>query len=163
MKRKIMPNKPKDTIRDGSIKATIWRNEGKNGPYLSTDLARSYQDAEGNWKDSRSFSISDLLKVGEVARTAYGRGREIEQEMRNERDQWRDEERERGQEERDQLDREEAQADREDLIPQQQLEAERAEFLEQRAAENEIAHEGEPDRSTDGATPMVAPGPEFDR
>ncbi|MEO1046391.1 MAG: hypothetical protein AAFX04_13190 [Pseudomonadota bacterium] len=90
-----MTKQPEDTIRDGAIKATIWRNEGENGPYLSADLARTYQDAEGNLKDSRSFGIADLLKVAEVARNAYGRGREIEMDLRQERQAIRDQERER--------------------------------------------------------------------
>lgn len=77
-----MTKQPEDTIRDGAIKATIWRNEGENGPYLSTDLARTYQDKDGELQDSRSFGLSDLLKVAEVARNAYGRGREIERTMR---------------------------------------------------------------------------------
>lgn len=70
-------NTPEDTLRDGSLKASIWRNEGDKGAYYTTTFARTYEDREGNLKDSHSFSSNDLLRVGELARQAHHRTGEL--------------------------------------------------------------------------------------
>ncbi|MCB1682366.1 MAG: hypothetical protein KDI65_10595 [Alphaproteobacteria bacterium] len=62
---------PVDVIRDGALKATIWENEGENGVYFSTVLARTYEDTDGRLRDTHSFTGSDLLRVAELARRAY--------------------------------------------------------------------------------------------
>lgn len=71
---------PADVIRDGALKATIWRNEGEDGPFYSTSLARTFEDRDGNLRDAHSFSGSDLLKVSELARKAYDRSNELRRE-----------------------------------------------------------------------------------
>ncbi|ANK83160.1 MAG: hypothetical protein TEF_21935 [Rhizobiales bacterium NRL2] len=74
------PQRPAETLRDGSIKASIWRNEGEKGPFYTTSLSRTYTDAEGNSRDTSSFIGTDLLKVAELARGAYERTREMRRE-----------------------------------------------------------------------------------
>lgn len=71
---------PDDVVRDGALKASIWRNEGENGPFYSTTFARTYKDRDGNLQDAHSFSGSDLLKVSELARKAYDRSTELRRE-----------------------------------------------------------------------------------
>ncbi len=73
-------NQPADVMRDGNLKATTWRNEGENGPYYSTTFARSYQDEQGKFHDSHSFSGSELLRLSELARGAYARSNELRRE-----------------------------------------------------------------------------------
>lgn len=63
-------NKPATIIRDGDIKATLWANDSKNGIFISTTFAKTY-DHEGKPKDTNSFSGSDVLRLAEVAREAY--------------------------------------------------------------------------------------------
>jgi len=65
-------NKPVSVLRDGNIKATTWRNEGENGPYYSTTFSRTWKDGEGQYQDSRSFSGTELLRLSELAKEAYG-------------------------------------------------------------------------------------------
>jgi hypothetical protein len=36
-------NKPATTLRRGIVKAAIWENMSKNGPFFSTTLSRSVQ------------------------------------------------------------------------------------------------------------------------
>jgi len=74
------PQRPVETLRDGAIKASVWRNEGENGPYYATSISRTYTDQEGNTRDTNSFIGTDLLKVGEIARSAYERTREMRRE-----------------------------------------------------------------------------------
>jgi multidrug resistance efflux pump len=75
------PNRPADTLRDGSLKATIWKRQGESGDYYATDLARTYTDREGNLRDSRSFGSNDLLRVSELAKSAYHRTNELRREQ----------------------------------------------------------------------------------
>jgi hypothetical protein len=53
-------NKPAMTLRRGIVKAAIWENMSKNGPFFSTTLSRSYKDHSGNWRNGTSFSLNDL-------------------------------------------------------------------------------------------------------
>lgn len=75
------PNRPADTLRDGSLKATIWQNENENGVNYSTTLARTWQAEDGTFRDSHSFSGSELLRIAELARGAYSRTNELRQEQ----------------------------------------------------------------------------------
>lgn len=63
--------KPVDTIRDGSLKAVIWANFGENGTFYSVQITRTYQDEQGNYHDSDSFSNAQLLRVARLAHIAY--------------------------------------------------------------------------------------------
>ncbi len=155
-----MSNTPEDTIRDGRIKATLWRNEGEKGPYVSTDFSRSWQDSEGQWHDSKSFGLGDLLGLSELARTAYGRGREIERDLRDERQQWRDEERNREPEEREREVQADAQVEREERAVEQdhsdalREDAERDQFMSERAAEAGLEHTPEQTHEVPEAAPQ---------
>ena len=70
-------NQPAMTLRDGSLKAVIWENEGEKGPYFSTQLAKTYEDRDGKLRDTHSFSGTELLRVAELARQAYGASNEL--------------------------------------------------------------------------------------
>ncbi|MBK9584601.1 MAG: hypothetical protein IPO55_01605 [Alphaproteobacteria bacterium] len=72
-------NRPSDVIRDGNLKASIWRNEGENGISYATVLARTYRTEDGAYRESNSFSGSELLRVSELARKAYDRTGELRQ------------------------------------------------------------------------------------
>jgi len=65
-------NRPVEKIRVGQIEASIWRNEGKNGPYLTVSFERRYRDAEnGEWRSLRSFRSSDLFSLLVTGFQAY--------------------------------------------------------------------------------------------
>lgn len=76
------PKQPEATLRDGDIKASIWRNESKDGAYHSTSFARTYTDKDGNPRDAQSFSGTDLLKLSELSRQAYNKSRAMDREER---------------------------------------------------------------------------------
>lgn len=73
-------NKPVETLRDGNLKASIWRNEGENGPTFSTTFARTWRDDQGRFHDSQSYAGADMLRLGELSRTAYHRTNELRRE-----------------------------------------------------------------------------------
>lgn len=56
----------------GSVSATIWENEGREGKnFFSVKLEKSYKDKNDEWKNSNTFSVSDLPKVRLVIDKAY--------------------------------------------------------------------------------------------
>lgn len=79
-------SRPTESLREGPLKAAIWRNEGQNGDYHTVTLARSYKDKEGNWQDTGTFRAKDMLSLSELARRTHhemqDRDREIFKEQR---------------------------------------------------------------------------------
>ena len=69
--------KPIDTLRDGNIKATIWKNLGEKGNFFTVTFTRTYKDEGDNYQDSDSFSGSQLLRVAHLATRAYDRISEL--------------------------------------------------------------------------------------
>lgn len=63
-------NAPIIVLRDGSLKASVWENDGENGKYLTTTFAKTYSN-DGDPQDTQSFGKSDLLAISELARRAY--------------------------------------------------------------------------------------------
>ena len=63
-------NKPIDTIRDRSLKATIWKNTSEKGDFYSVEFSRTYKDGE-TFKDSHSFTGTELLRISRLADIAY--------------------------------------------------------------------------------------------
>lgn len=76
-------NRPVDVIRDGNLKASIWRNEGENSVSYATTIARTYKTENGAYRESNSFTGTELLRVSELARKAYERTGELRSEERS--------------------------------------------------------------------------------
>ena len=86
MTRNEPVNAPLTTLRDGMLKATVWENEGKTGPYHSVTLSKLYEGDDGKLKETQSFSPSDLLHVAELARDAHRVVRDRRRDLSRERD-----------------------------------------------------------------------------
>ena len=71
-------NTPEVTLRDGAIKATIWKNEGENGVFFSVEYSRTYSDGKNNPKDTSGFSGSQILKQAHLAYKAYDRIKKLQ-------------------------------------------------------------------------------------
>lgn len=63
--------KPIDTIREGSLKASIWKNTGEKGDQFSVQFSRTWRDEQGAFHDSDSFSGTELLRLARLANVAY--------------------------------------------------------------------------------------------
>lgn len=59
-------NRPVHEVRFGRLKAAIWRQESDKGPWYSVTFSRSYQDANGQWQNTTSFGVRDLLEVAKL-------------------------------------------------------------------------------------------------
>lgn len=68
---KKMKQRPVETLRDGAIKAAIWRNESEKGAFFSVTFARTYKDGDGDLQDTESFSGTQLLRLARLADKAY--------------------------------------------------------------------------------------------
>jgi hypothetical protein len=64
--RHKMSNMPAHKIKLGLTTATIWNNDGS----YSVDIARSYKNGEGDWKNTSGYFHSDLLNVAKCAERA---------------------------------------------------------------------------------------------
>lgn len=63
---------PIKKYKAGSIRATVWENDVKDtGKYQTISIERVYQDKDGNWKNSSSFRLGDLPKVGVMVQKIY--------------------------------------------------------------------------------------------
>ena len=63
-------NKLANTLRCGSIKATIWQNVSEKGPFFATTFSRPFKDQSGAWRNGTSFGLTDLDALLIVARDA---------------------------------------------------------------------------------------------
>jgi len=63
-------NKPANTLRCGSIKATIWQNVSDKGPFFATTFSRLFKNQSGAWRNGTSFGLNDLEALVSVAREA---------------------------------------------------------------------------------------------
>ena len=73
-------NKPADTLRDGAIKATIWKNPTDNGSFYSVTFGRTYTDDQGTAKSTDNFSNGEVLRLAHLATKAYDRIAELRQQ-----------------------------------------------------------------------------------
>ena len=65
--------RPVETLRDGVIKAAIWKNESENGAFYNVTFARTFKDDKGELHDTESFSGTQLLRLARLADKAYER------------------------------------------------------------------------------------------
>ncbi len=77
----ITNQKPAAKLRDGAITATLWKREGEHGVFFNTTIARTFKDGD-TYKDTNSFSGTDLLKVSRLAEKAYERGLQLQAEAK---------------------------------------------------------------------------------
>lgn len=70
-------SKPIDTLRDGNLRAAIWKNETEKGPFFSVRITRTWKDESGNYHDADTFSGTELLRLAHLAAKAYDRTAEL--------------------------------------------------------------------------------------
>jgi len=74
--------KPAAKLRDGAIVATLWKKESENGVFFNTTISRTYRDGEA-YKDTHSFSGTELLRVSRLAAKAYDLGLKLRAEAKD--------------------------------------------------------------------------------
>lgn len=69
--------KPVETMRDGALKAALWKNESEKGPFFTVSFERTYRGSDGETKSAHGFSGTQLLQLARLADKAYERTREL--------------------------------------------------------------------------------------
>ena len=64
-------SKPAAKISMFPISAAIWHKEKDGHSFYSVTFQRSYRDEKGNWQNSDSFGLADLLLLAKVADQAH--------------------------------------------------------------------------------------------
>ena len=59
-------SKPAAELRIGTVKATVWENEGGGLTHHNVTFSRIYPDG-GQWKTTQSLGFSNLLSVAKLA------------------------------------------------------------------------------------------------
>lgn len=76
-------NRPVAKFRHGGIELSVWPNQTDSGTMFNTTISNSYKDDKsGEWKPTNSFSPTDLLVVGELAREAFAKITDLKQQSR---------------------------------------------------------------------------------
>jgi hypothetical protein len=75
--------RPVKSFRQGGVKVDVWRNPGTNGDMYNTTISNSYKDdASGEWKDTKSFSPTDLAVVSQLSSQAFQAITELKSQSR---------------------------------------------------------------------------------
>lgn len=73
-------NRPAARFKHGTVELTVWPNHTENGTMYNTTISNSYKDEKtGDWKQTSSFSPTDLLVVGELSREAFAEINKLKQ------------------------------------------------------------------------------------
>ena len=81
-----MGNKPVDTIRDGAIKVSIWKNDKKDadGSFFTSTLSRTFTDEVGNLQDTYSMTGKlDVLRAQRLLGKVVDRIETLENDMKS--------------------------------------------------------------------------------
>src|SRR5579863_5753056 len=58
--------RPAATFKQGGVEVSVWRNQTEKGEMFNTTIRNSYKDeASGQWKETTSFSPTDLAVVSQ--------------------------------------------------------------------------------------------------
>ena len=64
-------NQPIETYKANGVELSIWQNRGQNGDYRTATIQRSFKDANGNWKSTRTLRLNDLAILAALASEAF--------------------------------------------------------------------------------------------
>ena len=68
--------RPIQSFYCATVRASIWKNDGRYGAFYAITFSRTFTDGEGNPKSSGSFGKQDLSAVATIIRQAGGWVRE---------------------------------------------------------------------------------------
>ena len=75
--------RPVKSFRQGGVKVDVWRNPGQNGDMYNTTISNSYKDdTSGEWRDTKSFSPTDLAVLSQLSSQAFQAITELKSQSR---------------------------------------------------------------------------------
>lgn len=65
---------PIETLRDGALRLSIFRNSSERGPYYTMAVGRSFKDEKtGQFRETSTFQGSEALRMGQLLVKGYER------------------------------------------------------------------------------------------
>jgi hypothetical protein len=76
--------RPERTFRQGGVEVSVWRNHTENGDLYNTTIRNSYKDDKsGEWKETTSFSPTDLAVLAQLSGQAFQAITELKSQSRS--------------------------------------------------------------------------------
>lgn len=66
-------NKPVETLRDGALKVSIFKNESDKGPFFSIKPGKLFTDSEGNTRETNNLTGTEPLRMSKLLDKGYDR------------------------------------------------------------------------------------------
>jgi hypothetical protein len=64
--------RPVASFKQGGVEVSVWKNHTDKGDLYNTTIRNSYKDdASGEWKDTTSFSPTDLAVLAQLSAQAF--------------------------------------------------------------------------------------------
>lgn len=64
--------RPVKSFKQGGVEVSVWRNPGEQGDMYNATIRKSYKDEKsGEWKETSSFSPTDLAVVSQLSSQAF--------------------------------------------------------------------------------------------
>ena len=64
--------RPVATFKQGGLEVSVWKNHTEQGDLFNTTIRNSYKDDKsGEWKETKSFSPTDLAVVAQLSSQAF--------------------------------------------------------------------------------------------
>jgi len=64
--------RPVATFKQGGVEVSVWKNSGEQGDIYNATIRKSYKDEKsGEWKESTSFSPTDLAVLAQLSGQAF--------------------------------------------------------------------------------------------
>jgi hypothetical protein len=64
--------RPVATFKQGGLEVSVWKNQTKNSDLYNTTIRNAYKDDKsGEWKETTSFSPTDLAVLSQLASQAF--------------------------------------------------------------------------------------------
>ena len=76
--------RPVAAFRQGGVEVSVWKNRTEQGDLYNTTIRNSYKDDEsGEWKETKSFSPTDLAVLAQLSSQAFQAIGELKSQGRN--------------------------------------------------------------------------------
>jgi len=80
---KTPAQRPVATFKHGGLEVSVWKNQTKSSDLYNTTIRNSYKDDKsGEWKETASFSPTDLAILSQLANQAFQEIGQLKQEGR---------------------------------------------------------------------------------
>ena len=54
---------PLQTLRQGAVNVKLWEQQGKDSPFVTVNISKTYKDKSSKFKESQSFNAQDIDKL----------------------------------------------------------------------------------------------------